>query len=575
MYLRNIKPKLLAAAILAILSGSALASVEYTGTPDAQVPLLKKYGVDVPTKSGLKSILPQGWTLLIHKSATLPPVMAWDVDEPWNHVLDRLADKEQLTVRLNWTNKTVTILASAAPAEPAKVVATEAVPQATPVLAAPKMASPATAPLEKAPGLKSAPVTVAQASLLPPGAEALAVNSVAQSPVLTSPSVAAQPVYAVKTAVAGATTVASSPIVSAPASPNVASVPAEQAPVALSLNLAPAAVKVAAGSGDSVVSHEVARIPVSSALPATSAASMAKPLVTFAGRSAATVVPAMRAEPMASVAQSPVTQRALDVAPVKAEVVPVPPATFPQNSATAQVGGSAKVLVEQLAQKFGYVLSWEAPDAQIPGAVTLLGVDIAEDVKLLQGAIGPSQTPIAIEVYRGSSVLRVIPRNRSSQVVAVMDVPFNGIISAPQHATSSIAATAPVRVVATPSAVRVQEMAPSVAPAPVQVVRAPSIAQAAPLASAVSSDEFPEPSVTLTVLKGDSLTNVLKTFFMKQGWDLQWRAASDLQAAYPVTIEAGDVKKVMGKLLPKLGLVADFYNPSKLVVIRTADASTN
>jgi hypothetical protein len=56
---------------------------------------------------------------------------------------------------------------------------------------------------------------------------------------------------------------------------------------------------------------------------------------------------------------------------------------------------------------------------------------------------------------------------------------------------------------------------------------------------------------------------------------LQWKVSSDLQADYPVSIEGADGKEVMKKLLPHLGLIADFYNTSKTVVIRSSDSSTN
>lgn len=457
MNLRNFKPKLLAVAAFTLLSGSVFASVEYNGTPDAQIPVLKTYGVDVPTRNGLKSVLPQGWTLFIHKSVTLPEQMSWKPGDPWTQALEDMAQQQDLLLKLDWDRKTVTI-------ETREVAAAEKAKQQAPVAAA-------------------KPVVMESA-------------------------------------------------VQAPAEPVLKKAEAVSAPVRV-------AVAQSATPKITPITPSTQKVVVEPIAP------VAQPVV---GASA----PVLRQE--VKPAQMPVAIRAPEpVARIESAVTGV----FPKNGAQAQIGGSAKETVERIAARFNYFVSWEAPDVTIPGALTLLGVDVAEDVKLLQNAIGQQQTPISIEVYRGSSVLHVVPRSMAAEAVSLRDVPFNGTLA---NAAMGRRAVAPA----------------TVAPAP-RVVPAVAASVAAPAATVVASATKTAESapVTLVIQKGDSLTNTLKSFFLAQGWDMQWRAASDLQATYPVTIDAADPKKAMAKLLPKLGLAADFYNPSKLVVIRSADATTN
>jgi hypothetical protein len=262
----------------------------------------------------------------------------------------------------------------------------------------------------------------------------------------------------------------------------------------------------------------------------------------------------------------------LDAVPVtapvqaSANIVPRQESLTPRNGAQSQVGGSLHDLVESMAQKEGYALSWEAPDADIPGAVTLLGVDIAEDAKLIQKAMNPAATPVAFLVYRSSNVLRVVPRQTASATVEVLDAPYSGPLMslhlAPQAAYDTNVSAPTLRAAAV--AAKGSAVSPAVAPN-----------AASPSQLKIADTVIPAPSVKLTILKGESLTNDLKVFFTGLGWDLQWQAPGDMQAEYPVTIVATDAKEVMRKLLPRLALTADFYDPSKVVVIRQSDMTTN
>lgn len=494
MNLRNFKPKLLAVAVLTLLSGSVFAAVEYTGTPDAQIPLLKTYGVDVPTKNGLKSVLPQGWTLLINKTVTLPELMSWKPGDPWTQALEDVAIKNNLALKLDWSSKTVTIQTPDA----GKI--------AKATTSSPAVVTPAAAP---------------------------AVASAPKSPVLTEHE-----------------------------SPTRESSVNQQAAMAEVLKKTP--VPVASQANSTIV-------PVTQSYDVkTEVSKMAAPVVATAEQAPAQVSSVQKqvttnTTQVAPPAVAPARQPELSLQP-RNRGNEEPRSTVRENAARAQVGGSALDLTERMASRFNYTLSWETSDVTIPGAITLLGQDIAEDAKLLQHAIGYAQTPLSIQVYRSSQVIRVIPRSMSGDTVAIVDGPFNGrIISRIPGRAVPLQALASTQSSGSTQSSTQQSQDESL---PVVVVKAPAKTQ-------VIDTPAPAQSLTLTVQKGDSLTNTLKTFFVGQGWDMQWKAPADLQATYPVTIEASDMKQMMGKLLPKLGLVADFYNPSKLVVIRSLDVTTN
>lgn len=493
MNLQELKPRLLAVAVLAVITSSAFASVDTTGTPDMAVSVLRTYGVDVPTRAGLKTIVPQGWTLLIHKSANLPQTISWKPDEPWTAVLDDLSAKNNLAVRMEWATKTVTVMSPE--------VAAQQKAKETEILQAAKTPLPALAPEAAKPAVATKTETVAQ---------------VGEPPIIKQTS------QTVTTA--GAPTTAST----------------SKAPLVDQL----ASLKQMATTQQS--------------LPATATTPALAPTL------APSIAPVAVAQPPVAVQpriNPPVTQPSPAAAALAAQSV------MPRNVAASQVGGSMKDLLAQVAARYGYILSWEASDVEIPGAVTLLGVDVGEDAKLLQKAIGVNSTPVAIQVYRASSVIRVVPRSRSAEAVAILETPYNGPVSAYRARTS-----APVPVYAENGHAPV--LSQNVDPLNVATVNV-SGGVTAQQYRAVADTHVAPVTVKLTVLKGESLANSLKTFFMSQGWDLQWKASSDLQADYPVSIEGADGKEVMKKLLPHLGLVADFYTQSKTVVIRNSDSTLN
>lgn len=95
---------------LGLLSlASHAASLESKGQPEPNVAFMTSYGVDVATRSGLKTVVPAGWQLLIHRTAVLPETMSWKMGEPWPAVLTDFAAKNNVAILLDWEKRQVLI----------------------------------------------------------------------------------------------------------------------------------------------------------------------------------------------------------------------------------------------------------------------------------------------------------------------------------------------------------------------------------------------------------------------------------------------------------------------------------
>jgi len=519
------KLRVLALALSAIFSSGAFAAMDTVGAADAQVPLLRTYGVDVPTNTGLKTILPQGWTILIHKKAVLPPTMSWKAGEPWIAAIDNLATSNNLAVRLDWTKKQVMVLPPEAAIE--QKAQEEQIHQA------------ATTPI---PAYHADSVT----NQTPAVSKSAVLATVASDPAKTPPVLASAPTVASLAPTTAARQVAAAPRAVIQSTPEADAIEAKASALGFAASATPTP-SLEMGKADNQT--------MADKLAALKHAAEAGTVVGPAIASTASAAPLLDAVPVTVPIQP------------SSNLMPRQESLALRNGAQSQVGGSLHDLVEGMAQKEGYALSWEAPDADIPGAVTLLGVDIAEDAKLIQKAMNPAATPVAFLVYRSSNVLRVVPRQTASSTVEVLDSPYTGTLMS-LHLAAPQAAYDPN--VSAPTVLNASVAAKSYVPTPVS-----SAIATAPVQLKVADTVVATPSVKLTVLKGESLTKVLKVFFTGLGWDLEWQAPGDMQAEYPVTIVATDAKEVMRKLLPRLALTADFYDPSKVVVIRQSDMTTN
>lgn len=99
----------LGVALLICTSPSKASGLEQKGAPTSHISALNTYGMDVPTRVGLKAILPKGWQLFIHQSAQVPPSVSWKVGDTWLSVLAALSQATDLAVMVDWDTQTVLV----------------------------------------------------------------------------------------------------------------------------------------------------------------------------------------------------------------------------------------------------------------------------------------------------------------------------------------------------------------------------------------------------------------------------------------------------------------------------------
>lgn len=102
--------------ILAISAALVLASsmadavnLDQKGQPPAVPNQVGNYGMGVATRVALKAILPAGWKTYVHQSVTLPPSMDWAASDTWLQALERMAAVGDLSVLVDWDNKSVLV----------------------------------------------------------------------------------------------------------------------------------------------------------------------------------------------------------------------------------------------------------------------------------------------------------------------------------------------------------------------------------------------------------------------------------------------------------------------------------
>lgn len=286
------------------------------------------------------------------------------------------------------------------------------------------------------------------------------------------------------------------------------------------------------------------------------------------------VVPAMPAV-AALPALPPLPPPQLTAPAPQAAALAVPP---PATASDAFVRGNMEDIVRKTAAKLGYQVSWETISLPLDGPVTFLGVDAAEDMRLLQKSLGHRQSPISIEVYRGSNVIRITPSAPGKEPLAVYSSSFSGLIGfGPKTSSATLAAAQGPATAATSKPVLSSQT--GLPPARTTVVAPPSapavVAEVAPAVKAVPAAAPAPALLTLKIAKGDSLSKTIAQFLKVQGWEMKWQVPNDMEAGFQFTAEGTSIAQVLGKLLPKLGLDTKVYSQSKMVVIRVVDQTAD
>lgn len=90
-----------------LTTGAFAAPLESKGSPTPNVATMPSYGMDVPTRMGLKTVIPAEWQLFVHRTVALPETMNWNRGEAWPAVLTKFASDNQMAVLIDWDNHVV------------------------------------------------------------------------------------------------------------------------------------------------------------------------------------------------------------------------------------------------------------------------------------------------------------------------------------------------------------------------------------------------------------------------------------------------------------------------------------
>jgi len=620
---------LLAATLLLAFSSANASFVEQIGTPVTPLAVMGTYAADATIKSGLKAVIPAGWQLFQHQSVEMPAGLSWEKDDTWVSTLNKFASKNDIAILIDWDKKAVFFRSTALALQEQEKRQMIAQAASTPLPAFKKEAA-AVKPAEKAvitPGADAGPAPAHTV----PASRVASVAQVAPTVTTVAPTLArtATPAVSAPVTATPVTTAQVAAILPAPAPAVQPSLVAAPAPVVAEPVAAPAVKPVVKPS----LTRPALRPAVVTSAGASAAAPAAPVAVTPPGAPTAAAPGATAAQPQAPVVAAPVIvpvkAPVTAAVPVTAPIIApaAAPVTAPLITAPAPVATPGAVafnrepvskVVAVAGAKHGYTVSWEAPAVDFQGPVTLLGADMGEDMNLVLRALGGRRAPVSITVYRESNVVVVREAVGGNANVAFTEVPFSGLIrevKAPKVVAAVVPSFAPAAVTApmfrpVTAAVAVPVMAPlpvvhapviaasTAAPAPVvkpavtpvqaAQVAAPIAAathvipEPARLATAVDTVKKMEPAkagvapdlsvVTLHVPAGGSLRDAIENL-LEPGWTLKWELSDGLEAKTTLHASGESLVAVLNSVLPRLKLSADVYKPSKLVVVREADAA--
>lgn len=189
------------------------AGLQQKGTPEANAGTLTTYGIEVPVRSALKSLIPTGWRLFVHKSAALPSALSWKPGDVWTDVLSKAALSADLAALVDWDSRTVLIRTREVALQEGAVRTEIAQAASTPL---PRFETPA----------EVKPAVVAIAKSAPASLQDTAAPVPTRADKAASSAESAQGVYSINTAPAPSMPVEMASAISAPAmaAPDVAQV---------------------------------------------------------------------------------------------------------------------------------------------------------------------------------------------------------------------------------------------------------------------------------------------------------------------------------------------------------------
>lgn len=75
------------------------------------------------------------------------------------------------------------------------------------------------------------------------------------------------------------------------------------------------------------------------------------------------------------------------------------------------------------------------------------------------------------------------------------------------------------------------------------------------------------PTLVLAVREGQLMSSALAELAKQAGWTLRWETDQDFEASAASRIDGADLREVLERVLPHMGLAADRYPDSKVVVV--------
>lgn len=87
-----------------LMAGSAHAGpyLDQTGTAPATLAPLQHYGVDSPTRSALRGLVPKGWNIYLHRKARLPEAVSWKATDTWVEAVENIVKQAGLIAKIDW-----------------------------------------------------------------------------------------------------------------------------------------------------------------------------------------------------------------------------------------------------------------------------------------------------------------------------------------------------------------------------------------------------------------------------------------------------------------------------------------
>lgn len=497
---------------LAATVGQA-STVENKGSPGPKVAEMTNYGLDVATRTGLKSVIPAGWQLFVHRSVALPDTMSWKLGQPWPSVLAEFAVANNVSVLIDWDGRVVMMRSpEQAIEERAK---REEIDQA------------ATTPLP----LFAGALSDAEQKKLDARTKAREAEALAQAQAAT--------VQAAKDA---APTAASAAVANAGANRSLDDMTLRDAGAVRSGGELPPANAAAPAS----------TVSASASVPATQVAASSAGAATMAP----VAVPVIRTNPTAAMVAS--QEQAAKAAPAAALSSTE---DFRYTMPVAVNKPSARSVAQAIANRYGLRMVFATPEFHLKGPVTLLAESAEQDALLLQRAIGRFG-PAVIEVSGAEKVLRVLPRAGAPVVMASANSRASGEGAALTHPVAPVAAT-----VATTAAVLASSGASHSTAIEPGATRSDPIA---PVATAQAAEAAP---LSLTLNEAEPLEDALVRFTREHGYTLEWKVTGGFEANRAMTFRGNSVAQVLSAVLPTLGLSADIYTRDKHIVVRPGDAA--